>query len=80
MLELLGDEAVILRGKNNDGNTALIAALRHESIGCAVTLLRLEDVGDIVGQYGWAAVHYAAKLGDTTLLKAVLNILLPYGI
>ncbi|EGE78806.2 ankyrin repeat protein [Blastomyces dermatitidis ATCC 18188] len=67
------DKKLILTGKNYDGNTALIEALRHESIDCAMILLELDDVGDIVGQDGWAAVHYAAKLGDPSLLKAVLK-------
>ncbi|OJD18686.1 hypothetical protein AJ78_01301 [Emergomyces pasteurianus Ep9510] len=73
LLELPGYEKLMLRVKNRDGNTALIEALRHESVDCAVTLLELDDVGDIVGQDGWAAVHYAAKLGDPTLLKVVLE-------
>ncbi|PGH09492.1 hypothetical protein GX51_00597 [Blastomyces parvus] len=73
LLQLSSDKKLILTGKNYDGNTALIEALRHESIDCALVLLELDDVGDIVGQDGWAAVHYAAKLGDPTLLKAVLK-------
>ncbi|PGH34569.1 hypothetical protein GX50_02652 [[Emmonsia] crescens] len=73
LLQLSGDQTLILTEKNLDGNTALIEALRHESIDCAVILLELDDVGDIVGQDGWAAVHYAAKLGDLVLLKAVLK-------
>ncbi|KLJ05610.1 hypothetical protein EMPG_10906 [Blastomyces silverae] len=73
LLQLPSDEKLILTGKNYDGNTALIEALRHESIDCAMVLLELDDVGDIVGQDGWAAVHYAAKLGDPSLLKAVLK-------
>ncbi|OAX83301.1 hypothetical protein ACJ72_02334 [Emergomyces africanus] len=74
LLQLSGAaEKFMLTGKNRDGNTALIEALRHESIDCAATLLELDDVGDIVGQDGWAAVHYAAKLGDPTLLKSVLK-------
>ncbi|KAG5293933.1 ankyrin repeat protein [Histoplasma capsulatum G186AR] len=73
LLQLPGDGKLILTRKNNDGNTALIEALRHESIDCAAILLELDDVGDIVGQDGWAAVHYAAKLGDQILLKAVLK-------
>ncbi|EER38664.1 ankyrin repeat protein [Histoplasma capsulatum H143] len=73
LLQLPGDGKLILTRKNNDGNTALIEALRHESIDCAAILLELDDVGDIVGQDGWATVHYAAKLGDPILLKAVLK-------
>ncbi|KAK2763220.1 hypothetical protein FQN54_009856 [Arachnomyces sp. PD_36] len=68
-----GDATILLRKKNRDGNTALIEALRHGNIECAVVLLAHNDVGDIVGQDGWAAVHYAAKLGDVSLLRAVLK-------
>lgn len=73
LLELSSDVKTILRGKNRKGNTALIEALRHESVGCAMVLLELDDVGEIVGQDGWAAVHYAAKLGHASLLRAVLK-------
>ena len=59
--------------KDHDGNTALIQALRNRSGDCAMALLQLDDVGDIVGQDGWAAVHWAVNLGSVELLEAVLN-------
>ncbi|KAL8908685.1 MAG: hypothetical protein Q9207_000653 [Kuettlingeria erythrocarpa] len=61
------------RVKDHDGNTALIYALLHGSIDCAMMLLKLDDVGDIVGQDGWTAAHHAAKIGDATVLEAVLR-------
>jgi ankyrin repeat protein len=66
----------VLKEKDNAGNTVLIEALRHESVDCAITLLSLGDdvdIGSVVGQDGWAAVHYAAKLGDPALLEATLK-------
>ncbi|GES65135.1 ankyrin repeat protein [Aspergillus terreus] len=63
----------IVRHKNLAGNTALIEALRHTNVGCAMVLLTLQEVGDMVGQDAWAAVHYAAKLGDAGLLQAVME-------
>ena len=59
--------------KDHDGNSALIQALRNGSLDSAMILLELDDVGDIVGQDGWATVHYAAKLGDSDVLEAVLT-------
>jgi ankyrin repeat protein len=70
---LSGNAKDIIRNKNLAGNTALIEALRHSNVGCAMVLLTLQDVGDMVGQDAWAAVHYAAKLGDTGLLQAVIK-------
>lgn len=34
--------AAVLRGKDNDGNTAFIEALRNGNVGCAMTLLKLK--------------------------------------
>jgi len=65
--------SVMVTVKDHDGNTALIQALRHSSIDCAMTLLQLDDIGDVVGQDGWAAVHHAANLGDSVVLEAVLQ-------
>ena len=65
--------SVMVTVRDHDGNSALIQALRHKSIECAMTILELDDVGDIVGQDGWAAIHYAAELGDAELLEAVLK-------
>ncbi|KAL8876911.1 MAG: hypothetical protein Q9198_004973 [Flavoplaca austrocitrina] len=59
--------------KDQDGNTALIYALLNGSIDCAMMLLKLDDVGDIVGQNGWTAAHHAAKMGDPSMLEAVLR-------
>ncbi|KAL8891204.1 MAG: hypothetical protein Q9215_001718 [Flavoplaca cf. flavocitrina] len=36
-------------------------------------LLKVDDVGDIVGQDGWTAAHHAAKMGDPPMLEAVLR-------
>lgn len=33
----------------------------------------MQDLGDMVGQDEWAAVHYAEKLGDPELLQAVMK-------
>ena len=65
--------SVLVTVKDHDGNTALIQALRHSSKDCALALLQLDDVGDVVGQDGWSAVHHAAKLGDPAVLEAVLR-------
>lgn len=73
LLRLSPPGSVMVTVKDHDGNTALIQALRHGSMDCASALLELDDVGDIVGQDGWAAVHHAAKLGDADVLKAVLQ-------
>lgn len=59
--------------KDHDGNTALIHALLNGSIDCAMMLLKLDDVGDIVGQNGWTAAHHAATMGDSPMLEAVLR-------
>lgn len=71
-LRLSPESAVIIRKKDYDGNTTLIEALRHGSVDSAMALLEFADVGDVIGQDGWAAVHYAAKLGDPDLLEKVL--------
>ncbi|WEW57464.1 hypothetical protein PRK78_002931 [Emydomyces testavorans] len=68
-----GSTHAILKAKDHNGNTALIEALRHGSMDCAMTLLRLENIGDMTGQDGWAAVHYAAKLGNPDLLEMTFN-------
>lgn len=63
----------ILGMKNKVGNTALVEALRHRSIGCGIMLLELGDIGDPVGADEWAPVHYAARLGDIELLEKVVS-------
>lgn len=73
LLQSLPSESTMVTTKDADENTALVYALRHESIECATTLLELADVGDIVGQDGWALIHYAAKLGNVDVLGAVLQ-------
>ena len=65
--------SVIPTVKDHEGNSALIQALVHGSAECAMTLLELDSVGDIVGQDGWAAVHHAAKMGNANVLEAVLK-------
>jgi ankyrin repeat protein len=66
-------DTVMVTVKDHDGNSPLIQALRHRSIDCAMIILKLENVGDIVGQDGWTAAHHAAKLGDVDVLEAVLK-------
>ena len=73
LLNVSDPGSVIVTVKDHDGNTALLQALHHGSIDCAKTLLKLEDVGDVVGQDGWTAAHHAAKLGDPIVLEAVLR-------
>ncbi|MCJ1280202.1 hypothetical protein MMC21_008029 [Puttea exsequens] len=73
LLRLSHPSSVLVTVKDHEGNTALILALKHRSISCALRLLKLDDVGDMVGQDGWAAIHYAAKLGDCEVLEAVLH-------
>ena len=73
LLRLSPPDSVMVTVKDHDGNTALIQALLHGSAESAMTLLELENVGDIVGQDGWAAVHHAAKLGNADVLEAVLK-------
>ena len=73
LLQLSATSAKDSTEKDDDGNTPLVEALRHDSISCAKTLLELPDVGDTVGQDGWSAVHYATRIGDSELLEMVLK-------
>lgn len=73
LLRLSPPNSVMVTVKDHDGNSALIQALLHGSVDSAMTLLELSNVGDIVGQDGWAAVHHAAKLGNADVLEAVLK-------
>ena len=73
LLRLSPPNSVMVTVKDHDGNSALIQALIHGSAQSAMTLLELDDVGDIVGQDGWAAVHHAAKLGNADVMQAVLR-------
>ena len=73
LLSVSPSESIVVTVKDHDGNTALIQALRQNSIDCAMALLKLEDVGDIVGQDGWTAAHHAARMGDPIVLEAVLR-------
>lgn len=59
--------------KDFNGNTPLMQALTDSRINCALELLSFDDVGDIVSREGWCPIHYAAKIGDTDLLKAVIK-------
>jgi ankyrin repeat protein len=63
----------LLKQKDHDGNTPLIEALQHGSTRSAMILLGFDDVGDVYGGDGWAAVHYATKVGDPRLLEKVLQ-------
>ena len=69
----LSPESHLVTVKDHGGNTALIESLRHGSVESAMVLLKLDDVGDVVGQGGWSTVHYAARLGDVYVLEAVLR-------
>ncbi|KAK3324477.1 ankyrin repeat protein [Cercophora scortea] len=69
----LAPESATITAKDLSGNTPLLQALVHGNIQCALLLLELDDVGDMVGADGWAAVHHAAKLGHLGLLQAVLQ-------
>ena len=73
LLRLSCPGSVLVAVKDHDGNTALILALSHRSRSCALMLLNLDEVGDMVGQDGWAAIHHAAKFGDCEVLEAVLR-------
>lgn len=73
LLRLSPPDSVMVTVKDHDGNSALIQALVHGSVDSAMTLLKLGNVGDIVGQDGWAAVHHAARLGNADVLEAVLK-------
>ena len=73
LLRLSDPGSVLVTVKNHDGNTPLNLALRNRSRGCALNLLELSEVGDIVGQDGWTVVHHAAKFGDGEVLQAVLH-------
>lgn len=72
LLRLSPPGSVIPTIKDHDGNTALILALKAKAKACALTLLSLDDVGDPVGQDGWACIHHAAAFGDADVLEAVL--------
>lgn len=69
----LADDTTIPAVKDHEGNSPLMEALCNSSIDCAMVLLELEDVGDIISKDGWAAVHYAAKIGDADLLEVVFK-------
>ena len=73
LLRLSPPDSVINTVKDHDGNTALNLALRNKSGPCALILLELDDVGDMIGQDGWASVHLASKLGGADVLEAVLR-------
>lgn len=59
--------------KCDNDNTPLIEALSNQHVECALALLKLENVGGMVGNEGWAPVHYAAQIGGVDLLRAVLQ-------
>lgn len=73
LLCLSPDSQIMVTVKDHNGNSPLIHALRHRSIGCATTILKLNDVGDTVGQDGWTAAHHAVKLGNADVLEAVFK-------
>ncbi|KAL6717453.1 hypothetical protein ACLMJK_005368 [Lecanora helva] len=72
LLRFSPPNSVMVTVKDHNGDTALIQALRHRNVRCTMSLLELADVGDIVGEGGWAAVHHAAQWGDAEVLEAVL--------
>lgn len=59
--------------KDYDGNTPLMQAFSSSNVNCAMVLLEMDDVGDIVSKDGWCPIHYAAKIGDVDLLSSVVN-------
>ncbi|KAI9777815.1 MAG: hypothetical protein M1816_004404 [Peltula sp. TS41687] len=69
----LADDTTVATMNDHYGNSPLMEALCKSSIDCAMVLLEFEDVGDIISKDGWAAVHYAAKIGDAYLLEAVFK-------
>ena len=73
LLSLSTPNSIIVTVKDHDGNTPLIHALKCQSRECALELLKLDDVGDVVGQHGWAAIHHAAKFGDLQVLEQVVG-------
>lgn len=74
LLQLSHPDSVVMTIKDHDGNTALILALKHGNKSCALKLLEHHNnVGDVVGQGGWAMAHYAAEIGDPVLLEKVLS-------
>ncbi|KAK3687880.1 ankyrin repeat protein [Podospora appendiculata] len=72
LLRLAPDSAT-MTAKDLSWNTPLLQALIHGNNQYALLLLELDDIGDMVGADGWAAVHQAAKLGHPGLLQAVLQ-------
>lgn len=66
-------EVALAAETDYSGNTPLIDALSNANIRCAMEMLALENVGNIISKDGWAAVHYAAKIGDPDLLEAVFH-------
>ena len=73
LLSLTSDPSAVTR-LNAKGNTPLLEACAHKSKECAQVLLRRADVDcTVVGEKGWAAVHYAGDWGDKLILKPVLN-------
>ena len=69
----LNADPLIATKEDYEGDTPLMKALYHQSVECALVLLELEYIGDIVGKNGWAVIHYAAKIGDVDLLEAVMK-------
>jgi ankyrin repeat protein len=73
LLSLTSDPSAVTR-LNAKGNTPFLEACAHKSKECAQVLLRRADVDcTVVGEKGWAAVHYAGDWGDKLILKAVLT-------
>lgn len=73
LLSKLPNDSSPAAAKCDSGNTPLIEALSNHHVECATALLKLSDVGDLIGNEGWAPVHYAAKIGDVDLLRAVFQ-------
>ncbi|KAL8941076.1 MAG: hypothetical protein Q9211_001978, partial [Gyalolechia sp. 1 TL-2023] len=73
LLQRSPPNSVMVTVKDHDGNSALIHALQNGSTESAMTLLKLDSVGDAIGQGGWTAVHHAAKLGNPDVLEAILK-------
>ena len=74
MLEVVqGPDPGRLPGQGRARPASVDALVHGERVGDRAALLELADVGDTVGQDGWALVHHAAKLGDVDILGAVLR-------
>lgn len=71
-VELLLEAGARTEGKDSDGNTALIRAVRCPSRGIAPILLRAGVAVDTRGYRGLTALSHAARNGDQTMVALLL--------